>query len=60
MKTDIVLAFPPNNMESVLGKGSNFVTDLEPLSLLYLAAMLERHHYKVKVLDAYADRKSVV
>jgi len=54
MKTDIVLAFPPNNMESVLGKGSNFVTALEPLGLLYLAAMLERHHYKVKVLDAYA------
>lgn len=51
----MLLIFPPNNMAAVLGKGKNFIKALEPLGILYLAAMLERHGYTVKVLDAFLE-----
>jgi anaerobic magnesium-protoporphyrin IX monomethyl ester cyclase len=52
---DILLIFPPNNMDSVLGGGKHFITALEPLGILYIAAHLEREGYNVKVLDAYME-----
>ena len=55
MSTDILLVFPPNNMDAVLGKGKTFVTALEPLGLLSVAAMAEKCGYSVKFLDAFAQ-----
>lgn len=55
MNLDILLIFPPNNMEAILGKGKSFIKALEPLGILYLAAMAERNNYSVKVLDAFVE-----
>lgn len=55
MNLDILLIFPPNNMGAVLGKGKSFIKALEPLGILYLAAMIERHNYGVKILDAFVE-----
>jgi magnesium-protoporphyrin IX monomethyl ester (oxidative) cyclase len=55
MHKDILLIFPPNNMEAVLGKGKTFVTALEPLGILYIAANLEKYGYSVDFLDAFAQ-----
>lgn len=52
----ILLVNPPNTMEEVLGKASAFVTELDPLGLLYIAAVLEDAGYQVEVLDAFIDR----
>jgi len=52
----ILLINPPNTMEEVLGKASAFVSELDPLGLLYIAAVLEEAGYQVEVIDAFIDR----
>ena len=52
----ILLINPPNTMEEVLGKASVFVSEMEPLGLLYIAAVLEQNGYHIEVLDAFIDR----
>lgn len=52
----IMLINPPNTMEDVLGKASVFVSELDPLGLLYIAAVVEQEGHEVIVLDAYIDR----
>lgn len=51
----ILLINPPNNMDRVLGKGHVFVKSFEPMGLLYIAAVLEKHGYSVKILDAFFE-----
>jgi magnesium-protoporphyrin IX monomethyl ester (oxidative) cyclase len=52
----ILLINPPNTMDDVLGKASVFVSELDPLGLLYIAAVLEHDGHEVVVLDAFIDR----
>lgn len=49
----ILLINPPNNLSEVLGKANVFIGAFEPMGLLYIAAMLEKHHHEVKILDAF-------
>lgn len=49
----ILLLNPPQDLESILGVGKNFVQKYEPLGLLYIAAVLKEKEYDVTVLDAY-------
>jgi len=42
-------------MDDVLGKASVFVSELDPLGLLYIAAVLEQDGFDVEVLDAYIE-----
>jgi anaerobic magnesium-protoporphyrin IX monomethyl ester cyclase len=51
----VLLINPPNTMEEVLGKAHMFVSELDPLGLLYIAAVLEQNNYEVEVLDAFID-----
>jgi len=46
-------------MEEVLGKAAVFVSELDPLGLLYIAAVLEENNYEVEVLDAFIDRMNL-
>jgi anaerobic magnesium-protoporphyrin IX monomethyl ester cyclase len=52
----ILLINPPNTMDDVLGKASVFVTELDPLGLLYIASVLEQEGHEVEVLDAFIAR----
>jgi len=48
----VMLINPPMSMEHRYGKGiSKIGTVLPPLGLAYLAAMLEKHKYEVRILD---------
>lgn len=49
----VLFVNPPNTLKDVLGKAAVFVSDFEPLGLLYIAAVLEREGIDVEVLDAY-------
>lgn len=51
----ILLINPPNNLNRVLGKANVFIGAFEPMGLLYVAAVLEKHKYEVKVLDAFHE-----
>ncbi|HAF94936.1 MAG: B12-binding domain-containing radical SAM protein [Elusimicrobia bacterium GWC2_51_8] len=50
----ILLVNPPDDL-SMLGGGSVFVPKLEPLGLLYIAAVAKQAGYEVEVLDAFAE-----
>lgn len=51
----ILLINPPYNLNRVLGKANVFIGAFEPMGLLYIAAVLEKYHYEVKVLDAFFE-----
>lgn len=51
----VLLVNPPNNMDVILGKANVFVSDFEPMGLLYIAAVLEQEGYQVKILDAFVN-----
>lgn len=51
----VLLINPPNNLNRVLGKANVFIGAFEPMGLLYVAAMLEKHHHEVKVVDAFLE-----
>jgi magnesium-protoporphyrin IX monomethyl ester (oxidative) cyclase len=53
-----ILINPPDNLERFLGKGKNFVPILEPLGLLYIAAVCKRYGYNISVIDAFAEKIS--
>ena len=50
----ILLVNPPDDL-AILGGGSVFVPKLEPLGLLYIAAVAKRAGHEVEVLDAFAE-----
>lgn len=58
-KIKILLINPPNNLNKILGKANLFVSEFEPMGLLYIAAVLEENNYPVKILDAYAENLSM-
>lgn len=51
----VLLINPPNNLNRVLGKANVFVSRIEPMGLLYIAGVLEKHGYQVKILDAFVE-----
>jgi anaerobic magnesium-protoporphyrin IX monomethyl ester cyclase len=51
----VLLIYPPDEMEAMLGVGKEFVQKYEPLGLLYIAALVRQHGYDVSVVDAYAE-----
>jgi len=55
----ILLINPPDTTEEVLGKAHVFVSELDPLGLLYIAAVVEENGYDVEVLDAYINQLSI-
>lgn len=46
-------------MKEVLGKASVFVSELDPLGLLYIAAVVEKSGRPVEVLDAYIEKLGI-
>ena len=50
----IVLVNPPDDL-SALGGGSVFVPKLEPLGLLYIAAVAKQAGHDITVIDAFAE-----
>lgn len=51
----VLLINPPNNLNRILGKAEVFVSKIEPMGLLYIAAVLEKHGHQVKILDAFVE-----
>lgn len=51
----ILLVNPPDELDSVLGVGKEFVQKYEPLGLLYIAAVVREKGCPVSVIDAYAE-----
>ncbi|MBN1823110.1 MAG: cobalamin-dependent protein [Endomicrobiales bacterium] len=54
----ILLVNPPHDLETTLGRGALFVPKIEPLGLLYMAAVLKENGYDVRVIDAFAEELS--
>ncbi len=52
----VTLINPPDDLESVIGAGTNLVTPFEPLGLLYIAAVVRDAGHEVSVIDAYVER----
>ncbi len=60
MKVKVLLVNPPDDLEAVLGSGANLVMPLEPLGLLYLAAVLrDSGEADVSVIDAPVEHLSL-
>lgn len=51
----VLLINPPDELESLLGNGKDFVQKYEPLGLLYIAALARQNGHDVTVLDCNAD-----
>lgn len=51
----VLLINPPNNMNRVLGKANVFLSNFEPMGLLYIAAVLEKSGHDVRILDAFVE-----
>jgi radical SAM superfamily enzyme YgiQ (UPF0313 family) len=54
----VLLVNPPDDLNALLGGGSVFISNLEPLGLLYIAAVCRERGHEVSVIDAYAERIS--
>lgn len=50
----VLLVNPPDDLEAMLGAGTNFIQKYEPLGLLYIAAVLRDRGHHVGVIDAHA------
>ncbi|PIU68056.1 MAG: hypothetical protein COS84_02050 [Armatimonadetes bacterium CG07_land_8_20_14_0_80_40_9] len=55
--SDVILIMPPNNFTDMIKvrnnqKNKGFYVNYPPLGLAYLAAVLERENFKVKIIDA--------
>lgn len=46
---------PPDDLAALLGDGASFVSTMEPLGLLYVAAACREHGHDVAFIDAYAE-----
>jgi len=56
MNKKILLINPPDGLEETLGKGKEFVQKYEPLGLLYIGSLLQKHNFAVSVIDAHAEQ----
>ncbi|MBN2452729.1 MAG: cobalamin-dependent protein [Candidatus Omnitrophica bacterium] len=54
----VLLINPPDDLTAIIGGGAAFISNLEPLGLLYVAAVARNAGYEVSVIDAYAERLS--
>lgn len=54
----IILINPPDELESFIGKGKNFVPVIEPLGLLYISAVCKQRGHSVTVIDGFAEKLS--
>jgi magnesium-protoporphyrin IX monomethyl ester (oxidative) cyclase len=52
----VLLVNPPDELDAMLGVGKEFIQNLEPLGLLYIAAVLRERGHDVRVIDAHAER----
>ena len=52
----ILLINPPNNLEKTIGAGKYFVPKIEPLGILYIAAVCRDAGHEVFVVDAFAEQ----
>jgi radical SAM superfamily enzyme YgiQ (UPF0313 family) len=52
----ILLINPPDDLDALLGRGAQLLSALEPLGLLYIAAVARNAGYDVEVIDAYAEK----
>lgn len=56
----ILLVNPPDDLFEVIGGGEVFISNMEPLGILYIAGVLREGGHEVAVIDAYAERLSQV
>lgn len=54
----ILLVNPPDDLFEVIGGGEVFISNMEPLGILYIAGVLREGGHEVAVIDAYAERLS--
>lgn len=54
----VLLINPPDDLKTIIGGGAAFISNLEPLGLLYIAAVARDGGHYVTVVDAYAERLS--
>ena len=52
---NIVLIYPPDETQAQMGAGRELFQKLEPLGLLYVAALTRSKGHDVSVIDAYAE-----
>ena len=52
---NIVLIYPPDETQAQMGAGRELFHKLEPLGLLYVAALTRSKGHDVSVIDAYAE-----
>lgn len=55
----VLLINPPDDLKALIGGGAAFISNLEPLGLLYVAAVARNAGYEVSIIDAYAERLPV-
>ncbi|MFA6093130.1 MAG: radical SAM protein [Elusimicrobiota bacterium] len=55
MSENVLLVFPPDEMEAMLGEGKALVQKYEPLGLLYIAAAVREKGHCVSIIDAHAE-----
>ena len=51
----VVLVNPPDELDQVLGVGTEFIQKYEPLGILFIAAVLIEAGHDVVVIDAHAE-----
>lgn len=51
----VLLVNPPDELESMLGVGREFIQSYEPLGILYIAAVLREQGHDVHIVDAHAE-----
>lgn len=54
----VLFVNPPDDLSVLLGSGAEFVSTMEPLGLLYVAAACREHGHEVAFVDAYAEHLS--
>ena len=55
----ILLITPPLSIVKTYGKFSSIGPILPPLGLCYLAAVLVDNGYKVRIIDCFAEKRSI-
>lgn len=54
----VLLVNPPDDLRAVIGSGANLIMPIEPLGLLYVAAVAREAGHEVRVLDAFVEKLS--
>lgn len=54
MSKKVLLFFPPNNMDKIVGRGKHFITPGEPFGIMYISSFLKSKGVDLELVDAFA------